>query len=158
MSKRPKLLALGPRDADNTLILAHGAGAPMDSEFMTTFAHGLAERELRVVRFEFPYMAERRKSGRRPPDREPVLRETWLAVIAAVKADKLFIGGKSMGGRIASLIAGDAGAVRREPWRWQGTPGCSGPVESPALSQVHDWRRRRWAMRRRATMIPEPAQ
>jgi predicted alpha/beta-hydrolase family hydrolase len=64
---------------------------------------------MRVVRFEFPYMAERRQTGkRRPPDREPVLRQTWLEVIASVDAEPLFIGGKSMGGRIASLIADEA--------------------------------------------------
>jgi len=51
----------------------------MDTEFMNAFAAGLADQGLRVVRFEFPYMAERRQTGkRRPPDREPVLRRTWL--------------------------------------------------------------------------------
>jgi len=60
----------------------------------------------RVVRFEFPYMTKRRETGgRRPPDREPVLRETWLKVIEATVVETLIIGGKSMGGRIASLIA-----------------------------------------------------
>jgi predicted alpha/beta-hydrolase family hydrolase len=106
---KPELLVDGPRNSDSTLALAHGAGAPMDSEFMVAFADGLAARGLRVVRFEFPYMAQRRQSGRRPPpDREPVLRETWLKVIASIRAKYLFIGGKSMGGRIASLIADDA--------------------------------------------------
>jgi predicted alpha/beta-hydrolase family hydrolase len=81
----------------------------MDSEFMNVFAQGLAKHGLRVVRFEFPYMAEHRKTGKsRPPDREPVLRETWLRMIESVKAGSVFIGGKSMGGRIASLIADDA--------------------------------------------------
>ena len=76
---------------------------------MNAFAAGLADQGLRVVRFEFPYMAERRQTGkRRPPDREPVLRQTWLEVIAAVDARPLIIGGKSMGGRIASLIADEA--------------------------------------------------
>jgi predicted alpha/beta-hydrolase family hydrolase len=82
MSEKPELLIEGPRNSIATLILAHGAGAPMDSEFMAAFAEGLSGQGLRVVRFEFPYMAERRSSGRqRPPDREPVLRETWHAVI-----------------------------------------------------------------------------
>ena len=54
-------------------------------------------------------MAERCRTGkRRPPDREPVLRQTWLDVIASIKAETLFIGGKSMGGRIASLVADEA--------------------------------------------------
>ena len=54
-------------------------------------------------------MAERRKTGKsRPPDREPVLRETWLHVIESVNAKRVFIGGKSMGGRIASMVADEA--------------------------------------------------
>jgi uncharacterized protein len=106
----PNLLIDGPRRAARTLILAHGAGAAMDTEFMNTFAQGLAGRGLQVVRFEFPYMGQRRRTGKsRPPDREPVLRETWLRVIESVMAETetLFIGGKSMGGRIASLVADD---------------------------------------------------
>jgi len=99
----------GPENADCTVILAHGAGAGMDHEFMEFVAIGLAERGLRVVRFEFPYMAQRRATGnRRPPDRLPVLRETWLSAIESVDAQRLVIGGKSMGGRIASLIADEA--------------------------------------------------
>jgi predicted alpha/beta-hydrolase family hydrolase len=108
-SSAPNLLIDGPSRAGRTIILAHGAGAAMDTDFMTAFAQGLGERGVRVVRFEFPYMAERRESGKsRPPDREPVLRETWHRVIESVKAKALFIGGKSMGGRIASLIADEA--------------------------------------------------
>jgi len=98
----------GPR-----LLLAHGAGAPMDSDWMTAVARGLADGGVRVVRFEFPYMAARRTDGRRrPPDREPVLLETWRRVIAAHgPAERVVIGGKSMGGRMASMIA-DAQGVR----------------------------------------------
>jgi uncharacterized protein len=104
-----ELLIDGERNRDRTVILAHGAGAPMDTDFMNFFAEGLAKQGLRVVRFEFPYMAERRKTGKsRPPDREPVLRETWLRVIESVNAKSVFIGGKSMGGRIASLVADEA--------------------------------------------------
>jgi uncharacterized protein len=111
-SSVPNLLIDGPRSAAKTIILAHGAGAAMDTDFMNVFAHGLAKHGLRVVRFEFPYMAARRDTGkRRPPDREPVLRETWLGVIESVKAKAVFIGGKSMGGRIASLVADEAGAA-----------------------------------------------
>ena len=103
-----ELLIDGP-DSGTTIILAHGAGSGMDTEFMTTFARGLAEFDLRVVRFEFPYMAEIRRTGRkRPPDRESRLREKWLDVIAASRPGTLIIGGKSMGGRMASLIADEA--------------------------------------------------
>lgn len=94
-----------------TIVLAHGAGAPMDSAPMTAVARGLAASGLRVARFEFPYMRRRRETGeRRPPDREPVLREAWHAVIEELGGGgPLVIGGKSMGGRMASLIAGEAG-------------------------------------------------
>ena len=106
----PELLINGPSRADCTIVLAHGAGAPMDTDFMNTFAQALADRGLRVVRFEFPYMAERRSSGtRRSPDRAPVLRDTWMRVVDSLDAERLVVGGKSMGGRIASLIADDAG-------------------------------------------------
>ena len=99
----------GPEQAHATVILAHSAGAGMNTDFMTAFAEGLAGHGFRVVRFEFPYMAERRHSGkRRPPDRESVLRQTWLDVITSIETKTPFIGGKSMGGRIASLVADEA--------------------------------------------------
>jgi len=105
------LLIDGPQHASRTIVLAHGAGAPMDSPFMNVFAAGLAERGFRVVRFEFPYMAKRRKSGKRgPPDREPVLRQAYLNVIESLHVERPAIGGKSLGGRIASLITEEAGA------------------------------------------------
>ena len=105
----PKILIVGPKEADRTIALAHGAGAPMDTPFMNAFALGLAARGFRVARFEFPYMADRRQHGtKRPPNREPVLRETWLKVVATLGDNHLVIGGKSMGGRIASLIADEA--------------------------------------------------
>ena len=84
----------------------------MDSPFMDAVAAGLAEGGLRVVRFELPYMRRRRENGeRRPPDREPVLREAWLEAIASLGGgEHLVIGGKSLGGRMASLVADEAGA------------------------------------------------
>ena len=101
----------GPPRAAVTLVLAHGAGAPMDSPFMTTIARAIAARGIRVARFEFPYMAARRTGGRRPPDREPILRATWLEVVAALGGGPaVVIGGKSLGGRIASLVADECGA------------------------------------------------
>jgi len=92
-----------------TLILAHGAGAPMDSSFMNDMAARLARHGVNVVRFEFPYMAQRRlDGGKRPPNPAPNLLESWREVYAEVRrhaAGKLAIGGKSMGGRMASLLA-----------------------------------------------------
>lgn len=107
---KPHLLFDGPEDGP-LLALAHGAGAPMDSTFMNAFARGLGEKGVRVARFEFPYMRSRRETGKsKPPDREPVLREAWLQVIAELGGgEKLVIGGKSMGGRMASLVADEAG-------------------------------------------------
>lgn len=96
----------GSARAETVLILAHGAGAAMDTPFMNFFAEELATQELRVARFEFAYMAARRTTEKRPgPDREPKLRAAWHAAIAAFKGKRVVIGGKSMGGRIASLLA-----------------------------------------------------
>ncbi|MFA9461045.1 alpha/beta family hydrolase [Thiohalorhabdus methylotrophus] len=100
----------GPEDAALTIALAHGAGAPMDSPFMEEVAEALAARSWRVARFEFPYMVRRREDGKkRPPDRQPVLLDTWRAVIADLGPQGLVIGGKSMGGRMASLVAEESG-------------------------------------------------
>ena len=82
----------------------------MDSPFMDAFAEGLVARGFRCARFEFPYMAARRDTGRkRPPDRAPVLLDTWRSVIVALGPENLVIGGKSMGGRIASMAADESG-------------------------------------------------
>lgn len=83
----------------------------MDAPFMQTIADGLAREGIRVVRFEFPYMREQRASGRRrPPDRPEILQACWRRVIADMGDPAgLFIGGKSLGGRVASVIADDAG-------------------------------------------------
>jgi hypothetical protein len=100
------LLIEGPAEAA-TVALAHGAGAPMDSPWMNTMAAALAARNLRVVRFEFRYMQRRRADGkRRGPDWPPVLLATWRDVVEALRGTRrLVIGGKSMGGRIASMVA-----------------------------------------------------
>ena len=92
-----------------TLILAHGAGAPMDSDFMNDIALRLAGLGIGVLRFEFPYMAQRRLTGgKRPPNPQAILLQTWQEVYATVRpcvSGGLAIGGKSMGGRMASLVA-----------------------------------------------------
>jgi hypothetical protein len=104
------LLEDDPGDARATLVLAHGAGAPMDSPFMGAIAAAIAGRGIRVVRFEFPYMARRREGGpRRPPDPMPVLLASWREAIAAAGGATPVLGGKSLGGRAASLIADGLG-------------------------------------------------
>lgn len=95
------------------LVFAHGAGAPMDSDFMNHIAAAIAARGVEVVRFELPYMAKRRHDGkRRPPDRLDVLLTCWDSIIHRYCSESLplFIGGKSMGGRVASVWAADNAA------------------------------------------------
>ncbi|NKB53863.1 MAG: alpha/beta hydrolase [Rhizobiaceae bacterium] len=102
-----KLLEIGPKSGSATILFAHGAGAPMDSPAMAAIADVLAERDLRVVRFEFSYMAIRRIEGtRKPPPRAERLNPEYLAAIETLQVGgPLIIGGKSMGGRVASMIA-----------------------------------------------------
>jgi predicted alpha/beta-hydrolase family hydrolase len=96
------------------LILAHGAGAPMDSPFMQTMAELLAARGVALLRFEFAYMAQRRSGGgKRPPNPQAQLLDAWRAVYQQVRQQvtgPVAIGGKSMGGRMASLLADELGA------------------------------------------------
>lgn len=104
--KKKDLLLNGPTRADTVVILAHGAGAAMDTPFMNFFAEGLAKHKYRIARFEFPYMAARRTSDKRPgPNRPPVLEETWREAIRLFEGKRIVVGGKSMGGRVASMIA-----------------------------------------------------
>jgi len=79
----------------------------MDTPWMTTIARGIAAHAIRVVRFEFPYMAARRSGGKRgAPDRQPVLLEAWRDVVSQLGGGRaLAIGGKSLGGRMASMVA-----------------------------------------------------
>jgi predicted alpha/beta-hydrolase family hydrolase len=103
----------GPKKtAGLTLVLAHGAGGPMDSPFMETIAEGIAKAGIRVARFEFPYMRRRRETGKGGgPDAGPVLMQSWREAIEDLGGgERLVIGGKSMGGRIASMVADEAGA------------------------------------------------
>lgn len=101
----------GPADAAWTLLLAHGAGAGSTSDFMQDMARQLGAAGLRVARFDFPYMIRMQAEGRRrPPDRLPVLQAAYQAAIATLLTrgatpGRLLIGGKSLGGRVASLIA-----------------------------------------------------
>lgn len=97
------LLVDGP-DSAPTLVFAHGAGAAMDSPGMTDVASRIAARGVRVVRFEFAYMAARRVGVRRPPPRADTLLDEYRAVLAEV-GGRPVIAGRSMGGRVASMIA-----------------------------------------------------
>ncbi len=102
----------GPARAPITVLLAHGAGAPMDSAAMTAAAKALAAEGLRVARFEFGYMAARRTGERKPPPKAESVMPEYVAAIDDLKAKgKLIIGGKSMGGRVASMIAGEMHAA-----------------------------------------------
>lgn len=105
----------GPEDAPATVLLAHGAGAPMDSAAMTALARALAATGFRVARFEFAYMAARRDGGGvKPPPRADSLVPAYRAVVAALDATgPLVIGGKSMGGRVASMAVDDLHAEGR---------------------------------------------
>lgn len=105
-------LADGPDDAAVAVLLAHGAGAPMDSLFMTAVSGLLAGHGLCVLRFEFPYMSARRQTGRRsPPPRADALCDVYRRTVSEVAGPgrRLVIGGKSMGGRVAAMVADELG-------------------------------------------------
>jgi uncharacterized protein len=94
----------GSESASSVLVLAHGAGADMNHEFMAYFAEQLGSDDLAVARFNFRYI----DAGKRAPDKQPVLESTYNDVVQGIVDDRspqrLFIGGKSMGGRIGSHI------------------------------------------------------
>jgi hypothetical protein len=96
-----------PADPPATLVLGHGAGAGMDHPFMVGFTRAINDEGIATLRFNFPYI----ESGRRSPDPESLLRKTWLAAFAAAddrsKGEPVWVGGKSLGGRIASMAAAD---------------------------------------------------
>jgi uncharacterized protein len=100
----------GPSGAKARLILAHGAGAGITSSFLEAMADLLAERGIALTLFEFGYMASRRDGGKkRPPPRAEALVAEYRDIVRSVRTkhrrQMLFIGGKSMGGRVASLLA-----------------------------------------------------
>ncbi|WP_299020407.1 alpha/beta family hydrolase [uncultured Photobacterium sp.] len=116
------------KDAVATFLFAHGAGAGMEHEFMTTIAQDLAGHGIRVVRFNFPYMVKRSEDGKkRPPDRQPKLLLDFQRHIEAFSVDgRLVIGGKSMGGRMASLMVSEIAAETA------GVENCQGKVSGVA--------------------------
>ncbi|MBS3650854.1 alpha/beta hydrolase [Pseudaminobacter sp. 19-2017] len=114
----PSFLMDGPEGVQCTLLLAHGAGAPMDSGWMNDMAALFAAQGIRVARFEFGYMAARRQGQRKPPPRAESITGEYLAAVEALSNQgevrgKLFIGGKSLGGRVASMVAGRLFAEER---------------------------------------------
>lgn len=101
-------LLIDGKQHEMTCIFAHGAGAPMDSEFMETVAKGLAKKGIKVVRFEFPYMQARRLNGKkRPPNRQPELLAAFTDVLNQQTGPCVLMG-KSMGGRMASILASES--------------------------------------------------
>lgn len=101
-----------PASGDDLLIIAHGAGQDMDSPFMSAISGRLVAPGRAVLRFNFPYMDVARETGkRRPPDRAPKLEQSWRAIADYAEKQfapgRLLLGGKSMGGRMASHIAAD---------------------------------------------------
>ena len=137
-------------DQGPLIILAHGAGAPMDSEAMNRITAALVAAGFRVARFEFPYMVKRRRDGRkRPPDGMKTLLGAWRECLDQVlqecsEGERILIGGKSMGGRIATHILADdcpeavAGGVafgypfhppgRPDRWRTDHFPSLERPL------------------------------
>jgi uncharacterized protein len=121
---------LGPkRGADRAVLLAHGAGTGMTARDLTVFAGALADAGIPTMRFNFPYIA----SGRRSPDRPPVLEATVreaafeLAQRAKVPPERIVLGGRSMGGRICSMVVGD----REDPLPALGLALLAYPLHPP---------------------------
>jgi predicted alpha/beta-hydrolase family hydrolase len=131
------------RDLSTLLVLAHGAGAGQKHPFMTRYARGLAERGVQVVTFDFPYMA----SGRKSPDKAPVLEAAFRqAIVDAVtqspaRPSRLIIGGKSMGGRIATHLAAAPETWPREAPPLAGVIALGYPLKAGKQDRVsHLWK------------------
>ena len=107
--KFDNILINGPKEAKNILLLAHGAGAPMDSMFMNTISDGLNNNGIITFRFEFQYMEKRRSGKNTFPDKLDVLCDYYNEIYFNIKKtnpDKnIWLGGKSMGGRVSTLIS-----------------------------------------------------
>jgi hypothetical protein len=124
-----------------TLVLAHGAGSSQSSDFMVAFATGLANRGLNVVTFNFPFT----EHGKKLPDPQPVLEACYRAVLAQAVARPaggalpLFIGGKSLGGRMASHVAAarDVDDAATDTWwdRLRGLVFLGYPLHPPGKPQ-----------------------
>ncbi|MEE4010709.1 alpha/beta family hydrolase [Roseibium sp. FZY0029] len=122
-----------------TLLLAHGAGAAMDSAFMNKLSAALAREGIAAARFEFAYMAGRRTGGpKKPPPRADKLIAEFQTALQSVLGQSdgpLLIGGKSMGGRVAAMLAG-GGSL---PGRVKGV-ACFGYPFHPTGKAEAEWR------------------
>ncbi|MEP3048748.1 MAG: alpha/beta fold hydrolase [Roseibium sp.] len=122
-----------------TFLLAHGSGAPMDSMFMEKLVKALSVEGIAVARFEFAYMAGRRTGGskRPPPKAERLIGEFQTALQELIKTTEgpVFLGGKSMGGRVAAMLGG-GGSL---PGRVKGVY-CFGYPFHPTGQPDADWR------------------
>lgn len=106
MSRLPEGFLFDGNENDPVLLLAHGSGAPMDTPFMNEFTAATVSHGVAVARFEFAFMADRRTTGKkRPPPRAEKLIAEFATALAAINALPVFIGGKSLGGRVASMMA-----------------------------------------------------
>jgi hypothetical protein len=98
---------IAPRGAKAWLVVAHGAGAGMGHPFLAGFCREMAERDVATARFDFHYM----NAGRRSPDPEASLRSAWMEAFDGVRGmaggRPILVGGKSLGGRIASMCVAD---------------------------------------------------
>lgn len=97
------------KDAKALVIFAHGAGADMNHQYIEELVDLMNAQQLNVLRFNFPFMDKRKIDGkRRPPDRMPALVACYQDILASINTSlPVFIGGKSMGGRVAAILAGD---------------------------------------------------
>ncbi len=100
-------VSASPPDPVAGLVVAHGAGAPMDHPFLVGFTRAMNDQGIATFRFNFPYMEE----GRRSPDPAEVLVAAWGAAFEVARQTfpdlALLAGGKSLGGRIASMCVAD---------------------------------------------------
>ncbi|EZH77537.1 alpha/beta fold hydrolase [Aeromonas hydrophila] len=104
----PEVIREGAVDAPVRILLAHGAGAGMEHALLAELSRLLAGPDIEVVRFNFPYMNKRALDGkRRPPDRQPVLLAHWRQMAKEFAHSRLFLAGKSMGGRMAAELYQD---------------------------------------------------
>ena len=99
-------------EPSSCMVIAHGAGGPMYSPFITHFHSELARNGILTVKFNFPYMEAKKKI----PDRMDILKKSYARILDDIKSrphlpGRIFVGGKSMGGRVASMLAADGADV-----------------------------------------------